>query len=140
MNPWLRLARFYAVGFGGLMLQLTVVACAGHAGLDYRVSSVLALGVTLAHNFAWHARWTWSDRRPAGGRLVVAFWRFVTANGAVSFVGTVVLLPVVVQQFGVPPVPANLAVIGVCGLVNYWLGGRACFPQVSPAGDPSPTC
>ena len=135
MNPWLRIARFYTVGLLGVLLQLAVVAVAVHvAGLDYRIASIVALAVTLAHNFAWHARWTWRDRRPAGGRLIVAFWRFVAANGAVSFAGTVLLLPVIVQWFGVPAVPANLAVIALCGLVNYVVGGRACFPQVLPVG------
>jgi len=131
VNFWLRFVRFYVVGGMGTTVQLATLAILVHVvSLDYRVAAVMALLVALAHNFAWHVRWTWHDRPPAGG-IIPGFGRFVSANGLVSLAGTVALMPALVSAAGVPPVPANLIVIGTCGCVNFWLGGRACFPQKS---------
>ena len=89
-------------------------------------------GVTAAvvHNFGWHVRWTWRDRMGPGVSRLAAFARFAGANGVISLVGSVLLLPVVMGLAGLPAIPANLVTIAACGLLNYWIGGRVCFPQI----------
>jgi hypothetical protein len=59
-------------------------------GWNYLVSTAAAVEAAVLHNFAWHQRWTWRDRRPASahetlGRLL----RFHALNGAVSLAGNV---------------------------------------------------
>ena len=136
MTSWVRLFRYYSVGLGGAVLQTASLgACVHLIGLDYRVAMMLALLLTLAHNFAWHARWTWGDRRLSGVGLVVAFVRFVGGNGLVSFMSTVVLMPVLVEQVSLDPVVATVVTIAAGGLVNFWLAAM-CFRSTAP-GSPA---
>ena len=124
MSLWQRAFRFYAVGAAGATLQLLIVAVLAHAfRVHYGVATAMALGATLVHNFIWHVRWTWRDRRPGTG-YVVAFVRFASANGGVSILGTALLVPLCVERFGLPAVAANVVAIAVCGLVNFWLASR----------------
>jgi len=123
MNPWRRFARFNIVGLAGVGLQIGSLAVLVHvAGVHYFAATIVALALTLVHNFAWHVRWTWRDRALAGRRLPGAFLRFVAGNGLVSLVGNVALMPVLVGVSGLPPVLANLAAIIACGLMNYGIG------------------
>ena len=126
MNFWLRIVRYYTVGFAGALVQIAILAfCIHVVRMDYRVATIVALALTLTHNFAWHAAWTWGDRKLTGKGVAVAFAGFVTGNGLVSLVSTVVLMPVFVEIAHVTPVVANLGTIVAGGLVNFWLASRS---------------
>jgi putative flippase GtrA len=128
MSPWRRFARYNVVGVAGAALQLSILAALVHVvKVDYRIAMMVALFLALAHNFAWHARWTWGDRRPAGLKLVAAFGRFIGGNGLVSLVSTVVLMPLLVDGAHLRPVVANVMTIAAGGLINFWLAGRVVF-------------
>jgi len=133
VNPLRRFARFNAVGALGVVVQLVTLSLLLSAHLHYSFASVAAVAAALVHNFAWHVRWTWRDRAPRGAAgIAVAFGRFVSLNGAVSMIGTLVLMPCFVGLLHLPPIAANLLTIAVCGCVNFgW--GRVCFPQRSTA-------
>jgi putative flippase GtrA len=130
-----RFARFNIVGVAGIGVQLACVAVLVH-GLGVGAVTATAAGVAAAivHNFAWHVRWTWRDRMGPGASRLAAFARFVGANGVVSLVGSVLLMPVLIGPAGLPAIPANLVTIAACGILNYWIGGRVCFPQIGPVG------
>lgn len=122
MTHALRFARFNVVGVLGIGVQLLIVALLVHGlGIDPVVATALGISGAIGHNFAWHVRWTWRDRIQPGTSLVRAFVRFVGANGAVSLMGSVLLMPVVLAA-GLGAIPANLVTIAVCGLLNFWLG------------------
>ena len=58
-----------AVGAMGLGVQLLVLRLlATGTTLALQTSMALAVETALLHNFVWHERWTWADRRP--GRRV----------------------------------------------------------------------
>jgi putative flippase GtrA len=128
-----RFSRFNLVGAAGLGVQLmTLAALTQVAGWHYLPAAAAAIGVTLGHNFLWHVRWTWQDRNVRGPRVGVAFTMFVSVNGAVSVLGSLLLMPVLVEIAGLPVLPANVVAVGACGLANYWLGDRVCFPEPDP--------
>lgn len=123
----MRLVRFSVVGAAGIVVQTSVMAALAHgAGLHYLPAAVAALGCALGHNHAWHVRWTWRDRRPACGHLA-AFARFVAANGCVSLLATVALMPVFVGVARLTPVAATLATVAVAGLLNFHLASWLVF-------------
>jgi putative flippase GtrA len=125
-----RFARFNVVSAAGAGVQLGVVALlAPGLGLDPTVATAIGVTTAVVHNFAWHARWTWRDRLGPGASVLAALGRFAGANGAVSLVGSVMMMPGLTRTLGVPAIPANLVTIAACGLLNFWLGGRVCFPQ-----------
>ena len=132
MNTARRFLRFNAVGALGIGVQLAAIwVLTDVAGVSYVPATIAGVSLALLHNFCWHLRWTWGDRRLTGSRAVQAFLSFVAANGVVSFGGNIVIMIALVTGAGVPVLPANLLAIAVCGLVNFWLGDTIAF---SPSG------
>lgn len=127
MNPVARFVRFNAVGAAGIGLQLGAVwLLADVVHVHYLVATAAAVAVAVCHNFFWHWRWTWSDRVDTLG-LVAAFARFAAANGAVSLAGNLGVMATLVSGAHMAPVAAGGVAIGVCGLLNFWLGDAFVF-------------
>jgi len=120
---------FNAVGLIGFALQIGLLVVFNKLlGLHYLLSTFLAVGITVGHNFVWHELWTWRERRATGVRGVVRRWAaFNLSNGAVSMLGNVFLMRLLVGFFGLPLIFANVASVGVCSLVNFFLSDRVVF-------------
>jgi putative flippase GtrA len=125
MSAGRRLARFAAVAAAGAGVQLASVWLLGLAGCHYLAATLLAVMAALAHNFAWHRRWTWGDRET--GPWVRGFGAFVAANGLVSLGGNTAIAGVLVAGLDLAPVVANGVAIVACGLANFHLGDRVVF-------------
>ncbi len=87
MKTLIRWSKFNLVGAIGMAVQLGTLALLdrwteGH----YLFASAAAVEVTLLHNFAWHIRTTWRDRRDDSTRLS-QLMRFHLSNGLVSMLG-----------------------------------------------------
>lgn len=133
MTTLVRFSRFSVVGMLGIGVQLIVVTIlALLAGVDPVLATAAGVSAAVAHNFAWHARWTWRDRLDEGLSIPRAFARFVASNGAVSILGSIALVPLLEGYAGLPIVAANLASIVMCGVLNFWIGDRVTFPDNPP--------
>jgi len=130
----LRWLKFNLVGIIGACLQISVLAaCTYCAKLAYLPSTVVAVESTILHNFVWHERFTWRDR-PAGPATerALRLLRFNGTNGAVSLLGNVLLMQLLVEQLHVPVLLANVAAILTCSVVNFILGDHFVFrPRLS---------
>jgi putative flippase GtrA len=115
-----RFVRFNAVGAGGMVLQLAVLAClVRFMHLPIVPATLLAVEAAVLHNFAWHERWTWRDRRAASsGERSRRLLRFHASNGLVSLAGNVVITAGLVAG-GANAILANVVAIAACSLVNY---------------------
>jgi putative flippase GtrA len=119
MSRWLV---FNAVGVGGSVVQLAALATLVHVfGVHYLAATILAVESAVLHNFLWHERWTWRDR-PALTRRerLVRLVRFHLLNGMVSLVGNLTAMWVLTGVMALPVVPANLAAVIACSLVNFF--------------------
>jgi putative flippase GtrA len=128
MNPWVRLARFNAVGAAGVAVQLAalwLLAEVAHVH-DYLLATPAAVGLAVLHNFIRHWKWTWSDRARVGG-FIAGLACFAVANGAVSPAGNLAVMATLVSGAHVEPVVANGVAIAVCGLLNFWLADAVVF-------------
>jgi len=129
MNTLVRWGKFNLVGAVGMTVQLASLAIfnwlwPGH----YLLATAAALELTLAHNFVWHIRFTWRDRRhrsPLAGQFI----RFHVSNGLVSLVGNLALMPFLVEGARIPVVWANLIAILACSIVNFCLGNSWAFAE-----------
>jgi putative flippase GtrA len=124
MRRFLRFNVASALGIGVQLGVLWILTRGLHAG--YITATILAVSAAVAHNFLWHWRWTWADRAIPIAAAPAALARFAAANGAVSIVGNVIVMAILVQA-GLPAIGANLLAIALCGLINYWLGDRVVF-------------
>jgi putative flippase GtrA len=121
-----RFTKFTVVGAIGIAVQALALALLLQvAGQHYLVATVLAVETAVLHNFLWHTRWTWADRRGSGTALT--FFRFNATNGAMSLIGNVVAMCFLVGVLNLNPQIANLAAIGACALVNYALADKVVF-------------
>ena len=111
----------------------TLVLLADYLAVNLVVATVAAVAAAVVHNFVWHLRWTWSDRR--GASVPSLLVRFASANGLVAFVGNGVLVSALVEGLGVPTVAASLVAIAACAVANYALADRLVFTR--PAHAPS---
>ena len=119
---------FNAVGTMGVAVQLAVlVSLTEVLGLNYLISTVLAVESAILHNFAWHEHWTWRDRGPGiHGRWMRLAW-FNLVTGALSISSNVVLTALYVSTFGVHYAIANLMAIATCSLLTFVANDRFVF-------------
>ncbi len=121
-----RFAKFSAVGAGGVIVQtvmLSVLLRVG--GMHYLMATALAVEASVLNNFVWHSRWTWADRQES--RAAQRLLRFNATNGAMSLIGNLVLMFILVSVFNVNPYASNLITIGICSFVNFALADRFVF-------------
>jgi len=135
------ISKFVIVGCLGFVLQLlTLSALTSLAGWPFLPATAAAVEAAVLHNFVWHEWWTWGDRGFGGfagfagahtfGRLV----RFNVATGFISIVGNLVLMEILVEALGLPPLVGNAMAVGFLSVVNFIVSDRWVF-----ALPPSPT-
>jgi putative flippase GtrA len=135
-RTFLRWIKFNAVGGIGIGVQLAALAVfRSWLKLDYLLATGLAVEIAVIHNFLWHERYTWADRpatRPV--QSLVRLAKFNASNGAVSIVGNLVLMRLLVGELKFNYVASNLCAIVLCSLVNFLLGDRFVFDaEAKPA-------
>lgn len=97
------------------------------SGLHYLLATALAVESSVLNNFVWHRRWTWADR--PGSRAAMVFLKFNATNGALSLIGNLVLMSLLVSGLSLNPHAANLITIAICSIVNFTLADRVVFPE-----------
>ena len=129
MDGFVRWLKFSLVGIIGAGVQLAVLfASTSIAHVNYLISTVLAVEAAVVHNFLWHQRFTWRDRgRTHLLETLARLVRFNAGNGAISLVGNVLLMQVLVGHVHIRVMPANLISIGICALANFIVSDRWVF-------------
>jgi putative flippase GtrA len=124
---------FNGVGAMGVAVQLTMLTgLVKLAGVHYLVATAIAVETAVLHNFAWHQHWTWRDRPTATVRdTLVRLARFHLLNGAVSMVGNLGVMTILAGTLGIDPIPANMAAIATCSVVNF-LASEVLVFRTSP--------
>jgi putative flippase GtrA len=131
-----RFLRFNVVSVLGIGVRLLAAwALVNGLGLHYLVGTTLAIELSILHNFFWHLHWTWG---PAGARtggrppaprnhIFIRCVAFHASNGLVTFLGAMVLMPMLVGSLGMHHLVANFIAVCFTGLLNFFLGDRLVF-------------
>ncbi len=136
----LRWFRFNFVGGIGIGVQFAVLfVLKSLIGLPYLVATAIAVEFAIVHNFIWHERFTWADRCSMGQNArsrQSRFWnswprlvRFNLSNGAVSLVGNLALMKVMVGQGQMNYLLANAIAIALCSLANFLISHVWVFEE-----------
>jgi putative flippase GtrA len=119
---------FNAVGVVGLFFQLTCLAALREVlGLHYLLATVVAIELTILHNFWWHARWTWADRPISRAGLLQRLIRFHLTNGVVSLAGSLAMMAGLVEIGHLNYLAANVISVAVCAVANFVVSDRVVF-------------
>ena len=123
-----RWLRFNFVGALGIGVQLAVLSLLSSAGVWYLAATALAVEAAVVHNFLWHERMTWRDRAtPTLRRLLGRFLRFQTANGAISVLGNLLGMRLLVGALHLPVLWASLGAIAACAALNFVVSDQLVF-------------
>ena len=116
-----RWVKFSAVGVLGIGVQMSSFALLfSGLGVNYMAATALAVEAAVLHNFAWHERYTWKDRRRGGTRdLIYRLARFHAGNGLVSITGNLALMRLFVGAMGINHYLASGASIAICSILNF---------------------
>jgi archaetidylinositol phosphate synthase len=126
-----RLLLFYLVGAMGVGIQLGVLwILTGVVGLGYLASTLIAVEVTILHNFLWHDWWTWADRPATPSAVIRRLWRFNLTTGSISIAGNVAVTGALVQ-LGVHYLAANAVAIVVCSIATFVVSHQLVFVPVA---------
>ena len=123
---WNRWWKFNAVGAMGIVVQLaalTLLKSGVH--LNYLLATALAVEAAVIHNFFWHERYTWADRESTS--RLIRFAKFNLSNGAISILGNVALMRLLVGAIGLNYFIANGLSIAGCSLLNFVVSDRLVF-------------
>jgi putative flippase GtrA len=125
---WRRVWRFLFVGGLGIVVQLAALAGLVGLGCQYLLATGVAVEAAVLHNFVWHQRFTWADRKNAKTREVaIRLLRFHVSNGLISIGGSLILMRWMVGELGMHLIAANLATIAACSVANFVASDRWVF-------------
>ena len=126
---WLKFNFVGGIGIGVQFAALFVLKGVFH--LDYLLATAFAVEAAVAHNFVWHEQFTWADRvQVSWPASIRRFLRFNLTTGAVSIVGNLALMQVMVGEGHMNYLVANAIAIALCSIANFlvsdgWVFGKA---------------
>lgn len=124
----LRWARFNTVGVVGIGVQLAALALFKSGfGWPLELATSAAVEVAVLHNFFWHERWTWRDRRAGWRDSLGRLLRFNLTTGLLSIAANVILTRVLVDRFRIPYLAANLMAIAATSIGNFLVSEYLVF-------------
>lgn len=129
---FLRWCKFNLVGGIGIGVQFSVLfVLKSVLQMNYLAATALAVEAAVLHNFVWHKRFTWADRISSTSwqRSLPRLLRFHVANGAVSIVGNLALMKVMVGQGHMNYLVANGIAICLCSLANFLVSEEWVFEE-----------
>jgi putative flippase GtrA len=115
---WLKFNTVGAIGIGVQLAALAILKSLLH--VEYLWATALAVEAAVLHNFVWHERWTWKGRIGKKGALL-RLARFNLTTGAISIVSNLILMRLLVGQFHMPYLAANLLAIAATSVANFLL-------------------
>lgn len=129
-----RWLKFNFVGGIGIAVQFAAL-CLLKSGLHfhYLAATAIAVEAAVVHNFVWHEQFTWVDRlmqnrmRPSWRRSLTRFCRFNLTTGAISILGNLALMKLLVGQAHMNYLLANAIAIALCSLANFLVSDEWVF-------------
>jgi putative flippase GtrA len=125
-STFLRWCKFNFVGGIGIGVQFTALFLVkGVLHFNYLAATAIAVEAAVIHNFVWHEQFTWMDRTHSCSdqshwhRSLPRFLRFNLTTGAVSILGNLALMKVMVGLGHMNYLLANGVAITLCSLANF---------------------
>jgi putative flippase GtrA len=125
-----RVAAFFAIGVAGFVLQIVMLHWLWNTWhWPYVPATLVAVESAILHNFFWHERWTWSDRRSDVESTSTRLMRFHLGAGMTSLVGNVIVTALALKFFHLPILIANTTAVLATSLANFLVSDRWVFSR-----------
>ncbi len=119
------IAKFAVVGLSGAGVNMAVYASLMAMGIDYMLAATLSFLVAVTNNFIWSLLWTFKGRATYKN-LQHKYVLFVVC-GVINFMVNLKLLELLVEQFGISAIVAQIIAIGATGALNFVLNYSITF-------------
>ena len=123
-----RFVPFAVVGAGGFAVQMIAFELLTHAGWPLMLATAASVETAVAHNFAWHERWTWRDRTEGGAGWPRRLAAFVASTAMTSLAGNLVFVTLFAGLIAADPIVLAATAVGATALVNFVVADRLVFP------------
>ena len=118
LTRWLKFNFVGGVGIGVQFAALFFLRSV--LGFDYLLATAIAVEAAVVHNFVWHEQFTWAERAsPSWRHSLPRLLRFNLTVGAVSILGNLALMRVLVGQGHMNYLVANAIAIALCSIANF---------------------
>jgi putative flippase GtrA len=135
---WCKFNFVGGIGIGVQFAALFLLKSVLH--FNYLAATAIAVEAAVVHNFVWHEQFTWVDRtkldRTKSDRVpfrwrrsLPRLLRFNLTNGAVSILGNLALMKVMVGQGHMNYLLANAIAITLCSLANFLVSETWVFEE-----------
>jgi putative flippase GtrA len=126
-----RWLKFNLVGGIGIAVQFAaLLLLKGVVHFHYLAATAVAVEAAIVHNFVWHEQFTWADRvHPSWRTSIPRFVRFNLTTGAVSILGNLALMKVMVGYGHIHYLLANAVAIVLCSLANFLVSEGWVFEE-----------
>ena len=127
----LRWFKFNSVGGMGIVVQFgALFLLRSVLDFHYMAATAIAVEAAVVHNFVWHEQFTWSDRADGNWRDSLArLARFNLTTGAVSILGNLALMKVMVGLGEMNYLVANAIAIALCSTANFVVSETWVFEE-----------
>ena len=130
--------RFNVVGIFGFALQTAALFVLTHGAhpIGYLPATGAAVELAVLNNFVWHQLWTWKDRpSTTTGQTLRRLVKFNITNGAVSIMGNLVFMSILVGRLRLPIAIAYVMSVTACAICNFFLADRFAFQVESASAE-----
>ena len=135
-STFVRWWKFNFVGAIGIGVQFAALFLLKSVlDFNYLFATAFAVEAAVVHNFVWHEQFTWADRtkpdrtkpdridlqalQPSWRASLSRFLRFNLTTGAVSILGNLALMKVMVGEGHMNYLLANAIAITLCSIANF---------------------
>ncbi|HEV2468471.1 MAG TPA: GtrA family protein [Candidatus Sulfotelmatobacter sp.] len=126
---FVRWCKFNFVGGIGIGVQFAALFfLRSILNFNYLLATAIAVEAAVVHNFVWHEQFTWSDRvESSWRRSLPRLVRFNLTTGAVSILGNLALMKILVGEGHMNYLLANAIAIAVCSIANFLVSEEWVF-------------
>jgi putative flippase GtrA len=135
-STFVRWCKFNLVGGMGIGVQFTALFLLKSVlHFDYLIATAIAVEAAVVHNFVWHEQFTWADRTktdrvpPSWRRSCRRLLCFNLTNGAVSILGNLALMKVMVGLGHMNYLLGNGIAITMCSAANFLVSEEWVFEE-----------
>ena len=131
--PIKRAIKFGLVGSSGVIVnQGLLILFTELVQFHYRVSSIIAIEISIINNFIWNNIWTWKDKKTDDSReKKVRFFKYNLISGGLAFINNYCILILLVEIFGLNVYLSNLIGIAFAMGFNFFLNHKWTFKKIS---------
>ena len=118
-----RVFKFGTVGVSGVIVNSGLLfLLTEKSNLDYKISAIIAIEISITNNFLWNTLWTWSDKKVSSQKTTFdRFLKFQISAALIALTNYGALIGFT-ELLHFPYLLSNIIGIGIGSSLNFFIG------------------